>query len=178
MNASTFEIHPAGLGADEPSAVWAYSQARPVPALLPLAVAEPDKTLWVTVERATGQIQQTADAAAALAGFRLVHRRLGAALAMLAMADGILVNGLSALPLSVLTTRDSVTLAPGCLYYVTERIRPFLGAPTGELLGKKCPLCRLAPDPQSRVLVCVCGAPYHWETAGSHPQTPEKDRLH
>ena len=61
--------------------------------------------------------------------------------------------------------------------YITERIKPHVGPPSEEQQKQKCPFCRLATDSTTRVVTCMCGAAYHWETADSHPNTPENDRL-
>lgn len=173
------ELHPAGSLAAaplEPEGL-AWHEAQPVPPLPPLSVNEAEGTVWVTVDPRTGRLERAADAGTAAAGFRTVRRRLKNDLAMLALRPGILVNGLPALPLTVLTVKDSIVLAPGCLAYVTERVRPFSGTPPAELLGRPCPLCRMPVDAKTRIVICQCGAPYHHETEASHPDLPEDDRL-
>ena len=170
---STFEIH-AGLGPGEET-----EKIRQAPAatLAPLVVGPAD-TLLLAVDAETVQPTAVDNASQALAIFRIVRRRrMGNALAMISQAKDILVNGLPALPLAILAAKDSITLGPGCLCYVTERIKPFVGQPSGEQLTQKCPFCRLLTDSSSRVVTCLCGAAYHWETSESHPNTPENDRL-
>jgi hypothetical protein len=145
--------------------------------LAPLLVGPVD-TLFLSVDPDTGWPRADEDKSKARAVFRMVRRgRMGNALAMIAHAEDILVNGLPALPLSVLAPKDSITLGCSCLCYVTERIKPFVGQPGGEQLTQKCPFCRLVTDASTRIVTCMCGAAYHWETAESHPQSPENDRL-
>jgi hypothetical protein len=172
---STFEIH-AGLAPVETTEKIRPGQSAPA-APAPLAVS-PAETLLVTVDGTSGELRKTENSSQAVAAFRTVRRgRMGNALAMLALGEDILVNGLPALPLAVLAPKDSITLGPGSLCYITERIKPFVGQPSGDLLKQKCPFCRLLTDASTRIVTCQCGAAYHWETADSHPQTPENDRL-
>jgi len=176
---STFEIHveraPDALLASrwrEPPVVDATGSPE-----IRLLVGPAD-SLYVSVDPETGRPKTVDNASQALAIFRMVRRgRMGNALAMLSQANDILVNGLPALPLAILAAKDSITLGPGCLCYVTERIKPFVGQPSGEQLTQKCPFCRLITDVSTRVVNCMCGAAYHWETSESHPNTPENDRL-
>jgi len=170
---STFEIHagPTPVEASEKN----RSGSMPAPAPL---VVTPGNTLYASVDPDSGQIRQIETVSEALAVFRMVARgRLGNALAMISRAGDILVNGLPALPLAVLAAKDSLTLGPACLCYITERIKPHVGPPSEEQQKQKCPFCRLATDAFTRVVTCMCGAAYHWETAESHPNTPENDRL-
>jgi hypothetical protein len=178
--ASQFELHLTGAGAEENALLQClpWSAAAPVPSLPPLAIGEEDGLIWVGADPRSGQLKRQAEQKGAHIGLRVVRRRLGASLAMFALSEEVLVNGLPALPLTVLTTRDSVVLAPGCLCYVTERVRPFIGAPAVDLLGKQCPFCRLPAEAKSRIVTCRCGALYHHETAESHPELAEADRLH
>src|SRR5579859_695366 len=174
---STFEIY-AGLVPVETAEIIRPGRLSPTAPPAPLVVSPAD-TLFVTVDADTGQIGRAQRPAEAVAAFRMVRRgHMGNALAMLALGEDILVNGLPALPLAVLAPKDSITLQPGRLCYITERIKPFIGQPSGEHLKQKCPFCRLVTDATTRIVTCQCGAAYHWETAESHPQTPENDRLH
>jgi hypothetical protein len=173
---STFEIHP-GLAAGEASEKiqpgGTTHQAVPTP-----LVVGPAANLPVSVDSDTGQPRVVDDASRAVAVFRMVRRgRMGSALAMISQAGDVLVNGLPALPLSVLAPKDSITLGPSCLCFITERIKPHVGQPSGEQLTQKCPFCRLVTDSSTRVVTCLCGAAYHWETPESHPNTTENDRL-
>jgi hypothetical protein len=176
MSQHHFELHPVAVLGDDPADLaavpWQPAQRPAAPP--PLALEEAG--VGVAVDPHTGRLR-TAPHAEAAALFYPVPRRLGADLAMVTLTDGVLVNGLPALPLTVLSVKDAVTLAPGCLCYVTERVLPFVGTPAGELLGKQCPFCRLACDEKTRVVTCHCGAPYHFEAADSHPNTPADDRL-
>ncbi len=173
---STYEIH-ACLGPGEASEKIRPGQTTSAAPPARLVVGSAD-TLIVSVDPDTGMPKTADHAAQALAVFRIVRRgRRGNALAMISQGEDILVNGLPALPLAVLAPKDSITIGPGCLCYITERIKPFVGQPSAEQLTQKCPFCRLVTDAGTRVVTCLCGAAYHWETAESHPQTPENDRL-
>jgi len=178
---STFEIHAGSETTTasrwrQPPVARATGSPEQTP-FTPLIV-RPGDTVFVSVDQETGQPKVVDQVAQALAVFRMVQRgRLGNALAMISRADDILVNGLPALPLSMLAPKDSLTFGPGCLCYITERIKPHVGPPSDEQQKQKCPFCRLATDSITRVVTCMCGAAYHWETAESHPNTPENDRL-
>jgi hypothetical protein len=173
---SSFEIHP-GLAAGETCEKSQLGRTTsPVPVLS--LIVGPADTLLVSVDPDTGEPRMVDDASRAMAVFRMVRRgRMGNALAMISQAEDILVNGLPALPLSVLSPKDSITLGPSCLCFITERIKPHVGQPSGEQLTQKCPFCRLVTDAGTRVVTCLCGAAYHWETPESHPNAPENDRL-
>lgn len=175
--ATTFEIHgPPAATAGSPLADSAF-QGTPAPTDSSIFVV-PDsiEPTWVRVDADSGQLLP-ADQGSAQAGLLVVARRLGQGLALLACDDGVLVNGQPAAPFSVLTTRDSLTLAPGTIHYVTERFRPYIGPPTEDMQKqkKKCPCCQLPFEPASRLITCYCAQCYHWETAESHPD--KADRL-
>jgi hypothetical protein len=147
--------------------------AQPDLAAPPLQIGEGDETVWINVDPATGQLVRVDGPRAAVAGLRVVPRRLSPALVLLARNDGILVDGLPALPLTVLATKDGLVVGPGCLVHVTERVRPHVGPPGEDLLGKKCPFCKIAIDADTRVVTCRCKAAYHHETKESHPHEKE-----
>jgi len=161
---TSFEIHAS------PVATMEYRHSL-VPADEAIfAVPDHGEPAWICVDKANGQLLP-ADPGSALAGLLVVARRLGQGLAMFARDADILVNGLPAVPCSVLTTRDAITFAPGLLHYVTERFKPFIGPPSEDMLKQKrtCPCCQLPFEPASRVIPCYCGQPYHWESTESHP---------
>jgi hypothetical protein len=138
--------------------------------------------LWLGVDPAAGRPVLLPDQLSALVELRVVRRKLGGGLALLAHGHDILVDGLPALALTVLNPRDSVVLAPGAAVgYVTERLKPYIGPPTVEMIAKKqkCPYCRIpfSETPNSRVVTCRCSATVHHEDEHSHPDTPQKDRL-
>jgi hypothetical protein len=152
------------------------------PAAEIFALTDEDSDLWLGIDPATGRPVRVPDEWTAIAGFRVVRRKLNSALAMIARGHDTLVNGLPALRLTVLAPRDSVVLAPGAaLAYVTERLKPYIGPPTAEMIAKKqkCPYCRIpfSDTPASRVVTCRCLATFHHEDQHSHPDTPPKDRL-
>jgi hypothetical protein len=96
---------------------------------------------------------------------------------MVTCRTGVLVNGMAPLSFSLLLPRDTVVLSPDFHCYVTRRIRPFVGPPPPELLGKKCPCCRIPFSADAQVISHLCGLYFHYETEASHPDTPESDRL-
>lgn len=179
MSQSVFELHTTGvLGDDSLEVNRLPCHDSPAPAQLPpLMLDDLRVPVWVGVDQRTGRLERVVDARQAVAAFCEAPRRLKSDLAMVALKDDILVNGLPALPVTVLGAKDSLALAPGCLCYVTERVRPFVGTPSGELLGKKCPVCRIPADDKTRVVTCQCGALYHHETKTSHPDVADEDRL-
>lgn len=178
-NSVQYELHPSTALGDEPVDVaqLPWCDAEPAKRQPALSVGGGDGVVWVSVDPETGQLGQAPNRREAVAALRFVERRLSADLAMVPLRDGVRVNGLPAPPLAILTTQDSVLLAPGCLSFVTERFRPYVGPPLGELLKKKCPICRMLPEPTSRVVTCRCGVPYTYETEESHPELPASERL-
>lgn len=150
----------------------------PSAAVIQFPVEEGLDAVWVAIDEATGRPCRAGDGQDAVAGFTVIKRRLGLALAM-TTADhaGVLVNGLPALRFTVLSPRDSVVLSPGMHSYITERVRPHVGAPTEPMIGLKCPFCKIAVDADTRVAACRCGVLYHAESAESHPAIAEEDRL-
>jgi hypothetical protein len=139
---------------------------------------ERDEVL-VSVDPDTGHLVRTLDPGEAAAALAVVQRRVVKTLAVRPRRRSVRVNGLPALDLTVLALRDSVSLAPGAIAYLSERVTPHVGPPTQELLGVKCPFCRLAFTPETRVVGhrCSDSIAYHWETAESHPHIPAEDRL-
>lgn len=133
--------------------------------------------LYLGVDPRSGEILPRDDPADAVAAVRVVERRFSSVLALRALRDGILVNGVPALSLTTLAPRDTVLLSPGALGYVTERIRPYVGPPDVEHLGKKCPVCRLKIVAATRIVAHRCGVAYHHESAESHPDVNDEDRL-
>ncbi len=176
---SQFEIHPGSRLGEEPAdaAPLPWHEQQPPKSPPPVAIQEADGLIYVGIDPATGKLERVADAENAIAALQVVRRRLSSDLAMIALKEGLRVNGLPATPFSVLAVKDSLVLSAGSLSYVTERFRPFIGAPADGLIGKKCPYCRIPVQGTSRVVTCRCGAPYHWETAESHPDVPDADRL-
>lgn len=138
---------------------------------------EQDHAIRVGIEKGTGCPCPVTDQQDSIAGFAVIKRRLGSALTMTTHRGGVIVNGLPALSFTVLLPRDSVVIAPGVHSYVTERIRPYIGAPLPESIGVKCPFCRIPVTHDTRVVSCRCGVVYHHETEESHGAINEKDRL-
>ncbi len=189
---SVFELHSyAGhlaAGLDQADDDWLavmplhtdQEDQRPSAAVLQFSVDESldAGAVWIAIDKATGCPCRVGDQQDAVASFAVIKRRLGLALSM-TTADhaGVLVNGLPALGFTVLSPRDSVVLSPGVHSYLTERIRPHVGAPTEAMIGVRCPFCKLAITGDTFVATCRCGVVYHDEDAESHPAIPEEDRL-
>ena len=171
---TSLEIHHLPSASEQaPSAGSAHPSSPPANAAV-FVVPDNGAPAWLDVA-ASGQLLP-ADPGSARVGFMRVARRHGQGLAMIARDEAILVNGLPAAPFTVLTTRDAITLAPNMLHYATERFKPYIGSPTDDMLQqhKKCPCCQLPFEPASRVITCYCSQPYHWETADSHPDKPDR----
>jgi len=108
-------------------------------------------------------------------GFKVVPQFVGTKL-LLIVPEGTLINGLPALPVSIVQPRDLLAFPGGSLQYVTERITPLFGTPTPDMVGTKCPLCRTAIESDSWVLSCRCGAVIHYETAETMPDKDPDQR--
>jgi hypothetical protein len=149
-----------------------------------LAVGESDGLVYLTFDDGSGTF--TRRDRFEPGGFALMVRRrhFTPVLAMLSDRDDVLINALPSLPFSVLRLKDSLAVgSPGHRFYVTARFTPYIGPPTPDMIGKRCPLCKIpiqaaeAGQPETRVVTCRCGAVFHAETAESHPGVPEEDRL-
>lgn len=176
---SVFEIHTAQrLPADteiEGSLPWdESSRARQSSVLM---ITESEGIIGLSLNSSGDGWLQAGRADEADLAVRVVRQRLSSYLAVMSLRKGMLVNGVPIVHLAVLTSGDSLVPAPGSLCHVTERVRSYVGPPTDDLLGKKCPFCLLALTSATRIRVCKCGTPYHDETVESHPDMPEEDRL-
>jgi hypothetical protein len=176
VNQVQLEIHPTGTCTEEP-ARFPWQEADPAPAPPPLALTETDGLVGVRVDPKSGQLERVEARGQAAFVLKVSRRRLSAELVLIARGESALVNGVPAPPLAVLSVGDSLGLGPGLLAHVTERVTPYVGPPVGELIGKKCAHCRIPAGPETRVVTHRCGVLYHYETAESHPQTPEHERL-
>jgi hypothetical protein len=178
MNA-TFEIHVMRFAGEAPAngqeLPWHDGQPASRPPVFRLE-SKPNP-VWLDFDAEIAALLPVQDSNQAALGLKVVRRKLGVDLALVARRPWILVNGLPALPLCVVGARDSILLAPGWLGYVTERVQPHVGIPLAEHLGMKCPFCRIPVAPGTRIVTCRCGAPYHHETAESHETTGANDRL-
>ena len=172
---------PSPWNADEvPAAATDWQRPQPVEASVLVIAGEgkPDEEpIWIGTRRGSNQLRRVPDRKQALAGFQVVQRRLGHALGMWAIHPRVLLNGLPAMPFTVLAPRDALVIAAGNHTYVTERIRPYVGPPTAEMLGKMCPYCQIPIEEDTQVVTHRCGVVYHYETEESHPDTPAEDRL-
>jgi hypothetical protein len=189
MSASSFEVHMARLRGEalEPSDLPWHSADDTAREFLepPFVVAdhpgEAGAVDWAAVDAATGGLVRVQDPAAADFGLRITRLarggRLRSYLALLSRAE-VLVNGLPAIGLTLLSARDSLVPAPGRIAYITERASPYVGTALAAHLKKRCPYCRLEIDAAARIASCShCETPYHLEDEVSHPGTPAADRL-
>ncbi|MHC4415958.1 MAG: hypothetical protein ACYS0G_11800 [Planctomycetota bacterium] len=80
-------------------------------------------------------------------------------------ADRVLLNAAPAPRVAVLQVKDQLTLADGRLLLVLSMyVRPYVGGPKPETIGRKCSLCHIAIEATARVYVCCfCGEPLHCE---------------
>jgi hypothetical protein len=179
LDLGRFELHSVAGGAAREDEAFAspWSGLASPGSTADGAIATRDGLVWLRVNDEGQGLLRTEHPQEATAGFRVVRRRLGAALAMVAQAEGVLVNGVPALPLSVLSVKDSIVLAPGKHYYVTQRLKPYVGSPPQHVLNKSCPFCQIPIADDTRIYLCPCGAPYHFETAESHAPVEEAERL-
>jgi hypothetical protein len=175
---TTFEIHPVRIEAvSQAAADLPWHEAAVTQQLAPWKITAEDGLRWVSFDAEKGEWLPAEAKNEKTLGFKVVHRKLGNELAVLTNDSARLIDGLPALPLSVVGTKQSIVLAPGWLGYVTERVKPHVGTPLLAHLNLKCPFCRIPVDDKTRIVTCRCGAPYHHETAESHPDTAENDRL-
>ncbi len=177
-----FELHSTPLSHGNPQRddLDVFSQAEqdsPMSVLTLPLVAGAQSLVWVGADPATGQLCAVQDDAASVAGFTVVHRRLGPALGMVSCSGGVLLNGIPAIGFHVLGPRDSLVLWPGALSFVTERFEPYVGPPLAAHLGQRCPYDKIEIAKDTRVVTCRCGCVYHWETMESHPDIKDEDRL-
>ncbi|MCH7990321.1 MAG: hypothetical protein IID46_14360, partial [Planctomycetes bacterium] len=158
-----YELHAVQLGFDETSDVdlMPWHDEEPPHADPPFPISEGDGTVWARLNGESGLLERSSGPRGAEFALRVVKRRFSADLALLTRRSDVLVNGLPALKLTLLGTKDSVRLAPGCLVYVTERVTPYVGPATAEMVGKKCPFCRVPIADDAHVVTCPFGAVYH-----------------
>lgn len=179
LNLGRFELHATvGDGAEHADvASLPWIDEAPPTTKAEVTVSYEEGVVWARLNKTNEGLSRTRNRDEAAAGFRIVRRRLGSALAMITQGEGVLVNGVQALPLAVLSVKDSVVLAPGRHFYVTQRLKPYIGAPPQHVLNKPCPFCQIPITDDTRIYLCPCGAPYHYETAESHGQVEESERL-
>ena len=174
-----YELHPAVLLEPQPAESsglpWTIGEGSRRPE--PLAIGASDGLVWAQIDEESGALEKVGGPESARIGLQVVARQLTEDLVMLRNHGEILVNGMPALKLSALRPKDAVLLAPGRLFYVTQRVQPHAGAPTADMLGTACPFCTVRIKAGTVVATCVCGAIYHIESEESHPQVPPKKRL-
>lgn len=179
LNLGRFELHSLAGDAEAPTDVasspWADHRA-PV-TRTEAGVSPADGVVWLRLNKTNEGLSRTKSREEAVVGLRMVRRRLGSALAMVVQGEGVLVNGMPALPFVVLSVKDSIVLAPGRHFYVTQRLKPYIGPPPKHVLNKPCPFCQIPITEDTRIYLCPCGAAYHYETAESHAAVEESERL-
>lgn len=177
LHAAGFDLHSGENGAEpDPFGPISYSDSPDV-SDPPFPLREEEGTVWARLNGESGLLERSDGPAGSDYALRVLKQRLSSRLALLTRRGDVLVNGLPALTLTLLATKDSVRLAPGRLFYVTERVKPYVGQATEEMVGKKCPFCRLPITAETHVVTCRCGAVYHHETVETRPDLPEEDRL-
>ena len=78
--------------------------------------------------------------------------------------NGIYVNGLPAPRFLLLKEKDVLRLNEAYLLHVCVYNQPLIGPAGAGLVGKECPVCRVALTAASRCYVCAaCGAAMHLE---------------
>lgn len=174
-----FELHYAGAGLDEAedAVSFPWEQQQKPESKAAFTIQGNDGTVWAALKEKTGQLKRVDSPNEADFGFCVLKRRFSTDLAMLTRRHDVLVNSLPAMKLTMLGTKDSLRLAAGQMFYVTERVNPYIGKATAEHVGKKCPFCRMPITEDTHVATCRCGAVYHHETADSHPDLTDEDRL-
>ena len=78
------------------------------------------------------------------------------------------VNGRPTPRLAILDVADQVQLRDAVLH-VTRFRKPYVGPPTPEHRGRRCPVCSVSFDADTRVFVCECNAVLHAEEPGTKP---------
>ena len=181
INQTEYELHGlnASFGDEAAKTGLLFSKRNPEPGedLTLLRISEDDRTVWAGVDDQRGLIREVDGPEQAVAGFRVVRGRVSTRLGMIAKSSGIMVNAFPALSFSVLTTKDSIRLSPNHLLYLTERVKPYVGAPPAELIGKTCKYCGIEFSSETRIVSCHCSLAYHWETEESHPHLKLEERL-
>ncbi|NOX56213.1 MAG: hypothetical protein GXP27_17575 [Planctomycetes bacterium] len=181
MNQRRFELYAAKPNKDEPQhlhELWPLNRRtgdeasqRP-----DLVIPEDRSVLWARWSESQQRLEPTNSRHDAELGFYVLRSQFANRLAVITIKQPILVNGLPALSLAVAATQDTLTVGK-VTFYVTERIRPHVGQPTEEMVGLKCPMCRIAVDVDSIIVACRCGAVYHHETEDSRPELQADERL-
>ncbi len=177
-----FELHghcsPADLGVAEfcPEKMAKGFDRRPSNVLQPFSISMGESFVRVRVDERSGELQRVAELSESSVVFSVIGDSQSRHLGMTALHDGVLVNGLPALPFSILASRDVIKLGPS-LFYLTERFTPHVGPPTVKMLGRQCRFDKIPVDEKTWVVSCWCGEVYHHETDGTHPSLPDEERL-
>jgi hypothetical protein len=164
-----YELHPASLVSRERSGHGCQPEQEPRRGP-PIRITGSETFFWARMNPERGTLEPVEDPDEATLGFRMVNRRISMDLVMVTSEDHVLVNGVPSLKLVVLGPKDSVMLGQNRLFYVTQRVKPHVGAPTEAMINEKCPFCRIPIRAESSVVSCSCGAVYHNEPpSGEQP---------
>ena len=179
MKSSTFLLYiqaaPDERALDANELPWHNADDKGGPLSRPPFAIDESRTLWGVVRPHTGALEEVGQKENAAFALRVVRTPGRSYVALLPLIVGILVNGLPALGMTLLSARDSVVLAAGCLAYITERRHAFRGKPDREWIGQACQYCRIKITAATLVVVCPrCQCLYHDEDEKSHPEAAQR----
>ena len=173
---SAFELHSLGMPwqVEQPPA-WSRLPQRgrtaqdtaPLWHILPIPTT--GQPLRLGPAASGQQLAEVEDPQASLAEFWTIQRQTGPALVMMTDRPYVLVNGVPAMSLTVLRPRDTLGLLPGQPHFVTQRIRPYVGPPPSELLGIRCPRCKIPLASETRIVRHRCGVVLSLRNGGVPP---------
>ena len=93
---------------------------------------------------------------------------------LLAPTSAVHINGLAAPPVAILDAGDQLRIHGDWLLHVARLLRPRIGPPPPEYVGRACVNCRYPFTRQSRVYLCpYCATAYHCEDAAD--RTDDQD---
>ena len=181
----SFELHAVQIAAEEQTDVWSLpwqeSQQKEAASKRLLSLTATDGMVWLDVDEKRRELRRVARGKKASLGLQVLKRTLSEELALVQQGQQHMqINATPAMRFALVNTKDSLLLAPGFLAFVTQRIQPHVGSPTAAMIAQKtlkCPFCQMNFTEDTRVVSCRCGCVYHDETAKSHPELAENDRL-
>jgi hypothetical protein len=98
--------------------------------------------------------------------FERIEGERGAALLMrVPRGLDVRINGRPSPPIALLAVADQVQVAHGVLHVTRER-DGVARRPSAQQLGRKCPVCSVPIDRETRIVVHECGALLHAEQSG------------
>jgi len=99
----------------------------------------------------------------------LSSERGGALLMIVPRGLDVRINGLPAPRVALLAVADQVQVARAVLHVTRERDAE-ARRPAPEQLGRRCPVCSVAIESDTRIVVHECGALLHAEQTGDRPE--------